>query len=68
MELVAITTSFLDRAGRLAPAHLRSLDAIPTATAFSLSTDVSALITYDDRIIGAAQALGLSVHVPGRPL
>jgi uncharacterized protein len=68
MELVAITTSILDRAGRLAPADLRSLDAIHTATVLSLSTDVRALITYDDRMIGAAQALGLAVCTPGRQL
>jgi predicted nucleic acid-binding protein len=65
-ELVAVTTSILDRAGRLAPVHLRSLDAIHTATVLSLGTDICALVTYDDRMIGAAGSLGLEVRAPGR--
>ncbi|MFZ0217959.1 MAG: type II toxin-antitoxin system VapC family toxin [Candidatus Dormiibacterota bacterium] len=66
VELVAITTSILDRAGRLAPAQERSLDAIHLATALSLSADVSELITYHDRMIGSGRTLGLPVQAPGR--
>jgi predicted nucleic acid-binding protein len=66
IDLVAITTTILDRAGRLGPASLRSLDAIHTATALSLGSDLHALIAYDDRMIQAARALGLPVLSPGR--
>jgi uncharacterized protein len=62
----AVTTTILDRAGRLGPASLRSLDAIHTATALSLGSDLHALIAYDDRMIQAARALGLPVPSPGR--
>lgn len=66
LELVAITTAILDRAGRLSPASLRSLDAIHTATALSLGSDLHALVAYDDRMIQAARAIGLPVLSPGR--
>lgn len=66
LELVAMTTAILDRAGRLSPASLRSLDAIHTATALSLGSDLHALVAYDDRMIQAARAMGLPVLSPGR--
>ncbi|HYZ00155.1 MAG TPA: type II toxin-antitoxin system VapC family toxin [Candidatus Binatia bacterium] len=66
IELIAITTTILDRAGRVGPASLRSLDAIHTATALSLGSDLRALIAYDERMIQVARAAGLPVLSPGR--
>jgi predicted nucleic acid-binding protein len=43
---------------------LRSLDAIHLATAASTSRQLGALITYDQRMITEAQALGLPVRSP----
>lgn len=43
---------------------LRSLDAVHLATAASISQQLGALITYDHRMIGEAQALGLNVISP----
>ena len=53
-------------AGALAPASLRSLDAIHLATAISLGEDLTAVVAYDDRLIAAARRNGLSVRSPGR--
>lgn len=51
-------------ARRLAPAVLRSLDALHLATAILLDVDV--IVTYDDRLMVAARTSGLAVRAPGR--
>lgn len=43
---------------------LRSLDAIHLATARLLGTELTALLTYDDRLAKAADEAGISVHTP----
>jgi uncharacterized protein len=43
---------------------VRALDAIHLATALSLDDLVGAFFTYDDRLIDAARAHGLTVSVP----
>jgi predicted nucleic acid-binding protein len=43
---------------------LRSLDAIHLATAFSISAELGALITYDTRMISDGQSIGLPVLSP----
>ncbi|HEV3168695.1 MAG TPA: type II toxin-antitoxin system VapC family toxin [Actinocrinis sp.] len=43
---------------------LRSLDAIHLATADSLRSAISAFVTYDKRLAGAATALSLPVEAP----
>src|SRR4051812_26678221 len=50
------------RAQRVGGDGLRSLDAIHLAAAVALGTDV--LITYDDRLAGAARSIGLEVTAP----
>lgn len=45
---------------------LRSLDAIHLATARLLGTELTALLTYDDRLAKAAEAANIPVHVPRR--
>jgi predicted nucleic acid-binding protein len=51
------------RAGGLAPATLRTLDAIHVATALALEA-VDAFVTYDERQAEAARAVGLPVVRP----
>lgn len=51
-------------AGTLAPAEMRSLDAIHLATALGLGSDLARVITYDGRMADAAQTLGLAVASP----
>jgi predicted nucleic acid-binding protein len=47
----------------LAPARLRTLDAIHLATALALY-HVDAFVTYDERLADAARSIGLSVASP----
>jgi predicted nucleic acid-binding protein len=44
---------------------LRSLDAIHLATAQRLGADLQAFVTYDKRLLTAAEAYGLPVASPG---
>jgi uncharacterized protein len=43
---------------------LRSLDAIHLATARLLGSELTALLTYDDRLASAAGDAGIPVHTP----
>ena len=43
---------------------LRSLDAIHLATARLLGPELTALLTYDDRLAKAAEEAGIPVHTP----
>jgi predicted nucleic acid-binding protein len=51
-------------AAELADPGLRSLDAIHLATALSLGDRCGTVFAYDERLIAAAHAHGLSVTVP----
>ncbi len=65
LQLVRVNDRVLKLAGSLQPPELRSLDAIHLATALMLGSDLSAVITYDDRMASAGAALGLKVAAPG---
>ncbi|WP_405947085.1 hypothetical protein OG588_10820 [Streptomyces prunicolor] len=45
--------------------QLRALDAIHVASALSLGEDLTALVTYDKRMLDTALAAGLRAHAPG---
>lgn len=64
LELVRISDRILTAAGRLMPADLRTLDAIHLATAQQLGRDLARLVTYDERMRAAAQAVGYPVAAP----
>jgi predicted nucleic acid-binding protein len=64
VHLLAVDLKVLERAADLAPASLRSLDAIHLASALSLDDDVEAMVVYDDRLAAAAKSAGLSVVSP----
>ena len=64
LVLVDVSTEILDRAGRLAPPELRTLDAIHLATATSLGIRDLEFITYDTRLASAARTAGLVVVRP----
>ena len=51
-------------AAQIGGTALRSLDAIHLATALSISGELRALITYDNRMISDGQAIGLPVLSP----
>jgi predicted nucleic acid-binding protein len=64
IDLVRVNDVVLEAAGVLLPINLRSLDAIHLATAQQLGTDLSRVVTYDERMAVAARALGLRVISP----
>ena len=64
LELIRINDRILAAAGSLLPEDLRTLDAIHLATAQQLATDLARLVTYDERMSGAAEGLGWSVVAP----
>ncbi len=64
IELLRINDRILISAGSLVPAELRSLDAIHLATAQQLGADLARVVTYDDRMASAAEAMGWSVAAP----
>jgi uncharacterized protein len=66
VDLIRVNDRVLTAAGVLQPEALRSLDAIHLATAAQLGDDLAGLVTYDDRMALAAEALGYAVARPGR--
>lgn len=65
IELIELGDELLDRAADLQPMGLRSLDAIHVAAAQTLGAALRELVTYDRRMIEAAQALAIPVVAPG---
>lgn len=59
-----IDDEVLDRAAEFAPRSLGTLDAIHLATASLLGPDLEVLVTYDRRMIEAAQLYGLPIASP----
>jgi predicted nucleic acid-binding protein len=66
LVLVDTDRRILERAAGLAPAELRSLDAIHLATAIEVRDSIDAVVTYDDRLAAAAQIHGFATAAPGR--
>lgn len=64
LVLTVVTTAIFERAGLLDPPTLRTLDALHCAAALDLGDELEGLVTYDDRLAGAAQALGIVVLTP----
>ena len=64
LVLIELSQTILDSAGLLDPPALRSLDALHLATARSLSPQLAAFVTYDERMSQAGAALGLPVAAP----
>ena len=64
LDLVRVNDRVLSAAGVLRPPELRSLDAIHLATAQQLGHELTALVTYDDRMVTAAKQLGHRVVQP----
>jgi uncharacterized protein len=64
IQLLRVNDRVLREAGRMEPAELRPLDAIHLASAKQLSPSVRLIVTYDDRMAGAAEANGWTVASP----
>ena len=61
---ISVRDELLDAAGRLAEPGLRSLDAIHLATAQSLGPAMTAFVTYDKRLLAAAERATLPTAAP----
>jgi predicted nucleic acid-binding protein len=64
LHLLRLDDPVLDAAAALAPATLRTLDALHLVSALSLGEDLAAVVVYDDRLAGAARQAGLRVLAP----
>ncbi len=64
LTLLRVTSAVCESAGRLSELGLRSLDAIHVASAMLLSGALESIVTYDKRMLDAAQHLGLSTVSP----
>jgi len=64
-DIIRIDAEVFDRAGRLLPLNLRSLDALHLAAAMTLGPDLAGLISYDQRLISAAVSVGIDSASPG---
>jgi predicted nucleic acid-binding protein len=64
IQLLRVNDRVLSEAGRLQPPELRSLDAIHLASMSQLGPSVRQIVTYDERMTSAAQAMGWSVASP----
>jgi predicted nucleic acid-binding protein len=63
--LIELSGDFLDDAAELSPGTvLRSLDAVHLASAHQIGADLRAVVTYDQRMAGAANSLGFVVETP----
>ena len=64
VTLIEVTTTLFEEAGRLDPTLLRSLDAVHLAAALALGDDLEGFVTYDERLVDAAQLNGVAVVAP----
>ena len=65
VHVVPLDRALLDDAATLGAGDvLRSLDAIHLAAAFRLGPELGAVVTYDERMTRAANALGLPLAAP----
>lgn len=64
VEKVALSTDVLDLAATLPPSSLRSVNAIHVASALSVRRDLEAFVSYDKRLLAAAEQAGLPTASP----
>lgn len=64
VDLRPVDEAVVDVADRVAPASVRSLDAVHVATALTLEPELSAFVAYDERMLRAARQAGLRVEAP----
>jgi predicted nucleic acid-binding protein len=64
IDLVDLDADIRMIAQSIAPASVRSLDAIHLATALRMGSQLTSFVTYDKRLADAAAAGGLRVDIP----
>jgi uncharacterized protein len=65
-DLIALPRRVFAAAAALGGPAVRMLDALHLAMALELGSDLTGLVTYDERMLAAAVALGVQVTAPGR--
>ncbi len=65
LRLLRVEAGSLERAARISPTELRTLDAIHLATALEFSRVPVTFLCYDQRLAAAAREHGLQVVAPG---
>jgi uncharacterized protein len=63
---LAVDDVVLERASQIGPPELRTFDAIHVASAEQLGDELGVVISYDERLLSAAEAHGFRVACPGR--
>lgn len=63
ISVMPVSYEVIAQARRIGPQSLRSIDAIHCATASVI--DASLLLSYDDRMLAAAQMIGFATESPG---
>jgi uncharacterized protein len=64
LQFIELDAGTAEVAGSLAPATLRSLDAVHLASALAVAPELDAFVTYEARLAAAARAAGLEVAAP----
>ncbi len=64
IEIIEVDAAIAQRAALMGPPGLRTLDAIHVASALALSSEMDAFVTYDQRLVDVARAIGLPVVSP----
>lgn len=67
VALVPVDHLVTDIAAGLEPPTLRTVDALHLASASSLGDAVTAVVAYDERLLRAAEVLGIDTASPGLP-
>jgi len=67
LDLVPLDRGVQDLAAEIGDVLLRTLDALHLASAVLLRDELTAFVTYDHRLVRAAQAAGLPTASPGYP-
>ncbi len=65
LDVLALTESVIALAETIGPATLRSLDAIHLATAAHIKRELTAFVTYDQRLLEGCTHVGLATASPG---
>jgi uncharacterized protein len=63
-DVIRVDADVSDRAGRLLPLDLRSLDALHLAAALTLGSDLAGIVVYDERLRSAAVTAAIEVAAP----
>lgn len=64
LSLIPITDAVLDRASAFVSPILRSLDAIHLASAVLIGDELGAFVSYDERLLAAAEEAALPTFAP----